>query len=115
MEESDKRVENAVKALAAQVIAKFEKKKKIDSVQELIILATYLNMRRLDELRSQIDGVMRAFERLDALLDVVKQLRVAVENLQRGQSNETIQLLREVSTKLDEVLNKLTTYTVEEG
>lgn len=111
--EDTRRVENAVRALASEVLAKYEKKKKVDSVQELIILATYVNMKKLEELRNDVEGILRAFERLDSLVDVVKQLRAAVENLQKSQLEETLRLLREVNKKLEETLRG-ETYLVEE-
>ncbi|MGB9706218.1 MAG: hypothetical protein ACPL3C_12265, partial [Pyrobaculum sp.] len=77
MSEVNKKIETAVRNLAVEVINKFEKKKRIDNIQELVILATYLNMQKLDELRNDVDGVMRAFQRLDALIDVVRDLKKA--------------------------------------
>jgi len=100
--------------LAAEVLTKFEKKKKIDNVQELIILAAYLNMKKLDDLREGVDGVLRGFQRLDALLDVVKELKTALEKLEEGQSDEVVALLREVNAKLDQVLEKLGAFSIEE-
>ncbi len=114
MEDVNKKVEGAVRALAAEVLTKFEKKKKIDNVQELIILATYLNMKKLDDVREQIEGIIRGFQRLDALLDVVKELRVALERLEKSRPDETAALLREVNTKLDQVLEKLGVFSIEE-
>ncbi|ACB39058.1 hypothetical protein [Pyrobaculum neutrophilum] len=113
MEDSTKKVEGLVRALAVEVLNKFEKKKKLD-IQELVILATYLNMRRLDEMRESIDGVMRAFQRLDALIDVVKELRAALERMESGRSDEAARLLREVNAKLDQVLEKLGAFSIEE-
>jgi len=114
VEDVNRKVEGAVRVLAAEALNKFEKKKKIDNMQELIILATYLNMRRLDELREGLDGLMRAFQRLDALLDVVKELKAALERLEKNQPEEAVQLLREVNAKLDQVLDKLGAFSVEE-
>jgi Mg2+ and Co2+ transporter CorA len=111
--EISKKIESAVRNLAVEVINKFEKKKRVDNIQELIILATYLNMQKLDELRNDIDSVMRAFQRLDALIDVVRDLKKAVENLQAGQTGEVAKLLGEVNSKLDKILEKLDAYTVE--
>ncbi len=114
MEDVNKKVEGVVRALAAEVLTKFEKKKKIDNVQELIILATYLNMKKLDDVREQIEGVIRGFQRLDALLDVVKELRVALERLEKSRLDEAAALLREVNAKLDQVLEKLGAFSIEE-
>jgi Mg2+ and Co2+ transporter CorA len=111
--EINRRIEAAVRNLAVEVINKFEKKKKIDNIQELVILATYLNMQKLDELRNDVDGVMRAFQRLDTLIDVVRDLKKAVESLQAGQTGEVAKLLGEVNSKLDKILEKLDAYTVE--
>jgi hypothetical protein len=114
VEDVNKKVEGVVRALAAEVLTKFEKKKKIDNVQELIILATYLNMKKLDDVREQIEGIMRGFQRLDALLDVVKELRAALERLEKSRPDEAAALLREVNTKLDQVLEKLGAFSIEE-
>jgi hypothetical protein len=114
VEDVNKKVEGVVRALAAEVLTKFEKKKKVDNVQELIILATYLNMKKLDDVREQIEGIMRGFQRLDALLDVVKELRVALERLEKSRPDETAALLREVNMKLDQVLEKLGVFSIEE-
>jgi uncharacterized protein YicC (UPF0701 family) len=113
VEDINKKVKGLVKALAAEISTKFEKKKKIN-VRELIILATYLNMKKLDEIREEIENIMRGFQRLDALLDVVKELRVALERLEKNRSDETAALLREVNTKLDQVLEKLGAFSIEE-
>lgn len=101
-----KKVENALRALAMGVLAKYEKKKKVDNVQELVVLATYVNMKKLDEIKNDIEGVLRAFERLDSLVEVVKQLRSAVDNLQRGHLDEAVRLLKEVNAKLEEVAKR---------
>ena len=114
MEDVNKKVEGVVRALAAEVLTKFEKKKKIDNVQELIILATYLNMKKLDDVREQIEGIMRGFQRLDALLDVVKELKAALERLEKRRPDEAAALLREVNAKLDQVLEKLGAFSIEE-
>jgi hypothetical protein len=114
VEDVNKKVEGVVRALAAEVLTKFEKKKKIDNVQELIILATYLNMKKLDDVREQIEGIMRGFQRLDALLDVVKELKAALERLEKSRPDEAAALLREVNTKLDQVLEKLGAFSIEE-
>jgi hypothetical protein len=115
VEDVNKKVEGVVRALAAEVLTKFEKKKKIDNARELIILATYLNMKKLDDVREQIEGLMRGFQRLDALLlDVVKELRVALERLEKSRPGETAALLREVNMKLDQVLEKLGVFSIEE-
>jgi hypothetical protein len=114
VEDVNKKIEGAVRALAAEVLTKFEKKKKIDKVQELIILATYLNMKKLDDVREQIEGIMRGFQRLDALLDVVKELRETLERLEKSRLDETAALLREVNMKLDQVLEKLGVFSIEE-
>ncbi len=114
VEDVNKKVEGVVRALAAEVLTKFEKKKKIDNVQELIILATYLNMKKLDDVREQIEGVMRGFQRLDALLDVVKELKAALERLEKSRPDEAAALLREVNTKLDQVLEMLGVFSIEE-
>ncbi len=114
MEDVNRKIEGAVRALATEVLTKFEKKKKIDNLQELIILATYLNMKKLDDLREEIDGIIRGFHRLDALLDVVKDLKAALERLEKGRSDEATALLREVNAKLDQVLERLGVFSVEE-
>ena len=114
MEEVNRKIEGAVRALAAEVLTKFEKKKKIDNLQELIILAAYLNMKKLDDLREEVDGIIRGFHRLDALLDVVKELKTALEKLEEGRSDEVVALLREVNAKLDQVLEKLGAFSIEE-
>jgi hypothetical protein len=113
VEDINKKVKGLVRALAVEVSTKLEKKKKI-SIRELIILATYLNMKKLDDIREQIEGVMRGFQRLDALLDVVRELRVALERLEKNRSDETAALLREVNTKLDQILEKLGAFSIEE-
>ncbi|MEM4674384.1 MAG: hypothetical protein QXK67_07010 [Pyrobaculum sp.] len=109
-----KKVENALRALAMEVLAKYEKKKKVDNVQELVVLATYVNMKKLDEIKNDIEGVLRAFERLDSLVEVVKQLRSAVDNLQRGHLDEAVRLLKEVNTKLEEVAKRGEAFSIEE-
>jgi hypothetical protein len=115
VEDVNKKVEGVVRALVAEVLTKFEKKKKIDNARELIILATYLNMKKLDDVREQIEGIMRGFQRLDALLlDVVKELKVALERLEKNRPDEAAALLREVNTKLDRVLEKLGIFSIEE-
>jgi hypothetical protein len=91
-----------------------KRRRRIDNVQELIILATYLNMKKLDDVREEIEGIMRGFQRLDALLDVVKELRAALERLEKSRSDEAAALLREVNTKLDQVLEKLGAFSIEE-
>ena len=113
MEDVSKKVKGLVRALAAEISAKFEKKKKLN-VRELIILATYLNMKKLDDVREQIEGIMRGFQRLDALLDVVKELKATLERLEKSRPDETAALLREVNTKLDQVLEKLGVFSIEE-
>nr|WP_287069265.1 hypothetical protein [Pyrobaculum sp.] len=113
MSELVKRVESAVRALAVETLNKFEKKKKVDSIQELIILATYLNMQKLDEVKNDLDNVMRAFQRLDALIDVVKELKKTIESLQAAQTGDVAKLLAEINSKLDRILDKLNTYSVE--
>jgi hypothetical protein len=113
VEDVNKKVNGLVRVLAIEILTKFEKKKKIN-VRELIILATYLNMKKLDDIREQIEGIMRSFQRLDALLDVVKELRVALERLEKNRSDETAALLREVNMKLDHVLEKLGAFSIEE-
>lgn len=110
-----KKVENALRALAMEVLAKYEKKKKVDNVQELVVLATYVNMKKLDEIKNDIEGVLRAFERLDSLVEVVKQLRSAVDNLQRGHLDEAVRLLKEVNTKLEEVAKRGEAFSIEEA
>jgi methyl-accepting chemotaxis protein len=109
-----KKVENALRALAMGVLAKYEKKKKVDNVQELVVLATYVNMKKLDEIKNDIEGVLRAFERLDSLVEVVKQLRSAVDNLQRGHLDEAVRLLKEVNAKLEEVAKRGEAFSIEE-
>ncbi|MCX8135529.1 hypothetical protein [Pyrobaculum aerophilum] len=113
MSELVKRVESAVRTLAVETLNKFEKKKKVDSIQELIILATYLNMQKLDEVKNDLDNVMRAFQRLDALIDVVKELKKTIESLQAAQTGDVAKLLAEINSKLDRILDKLNTYSVE--
>ena len=113
VEDVNKKVKGLVRALAAEISAKFEKKKNLN-VRELIILATYLNMKKLDDIREEIEGIMRGFQRLDALLDVVKELSVALERLEKCRSDEAAALLREVNMKLDLVLEKLGAFSIEE-
>jgi predicted KAP-like P-loop ATPase len=113
VEDINMKVKSLVRALAAEISTKFEKKKKIN-VRELIILATYLNMKKLDDIREEIENIMRGFQRLDELLDVVKELRVALERLEKSCPDETAALLREVNTKLDQVLEKLGAFSIEE-
>ena len=113
MEDVNKKVKDLVRALAIEISTKFEKKKKIN-IRELIILATYLNMKKLDDIREEIENIMRGFQRLDALLDVIKELRVALERLEKSRSDETAALLREVNTKLDQVLGELGAFSIEE-
>ena len=113
MEDVNKKVNDLVRALAIEISTKFEKKKKIN-IRELIILATYLNMKKLDDIREEIENIMRGFQRLDALLDVIKELRVALERLEKSRSDETAALLREVNTKLDQVLGELGAFSIEE-
>lgn len=114
MEETTKKIEGVVRALATEILNKFEKKKKIDNIQDLVVLATYLNMRKLDELREEVDNIMRAFQRLDALVEVVKELKVALNRLEEGQTGEATRLLKEVNTKLDQILEKLGAFSIEE-
>ena len=109
-----KKVENAFRALAMEVLAKYEKKKKFDNVQELVVLATYVNMKKLDEIKNDIEGVLRAFERLDSLVEVVKQLRSAVDNLQRVYLEEAVRLLKKVNVKLEEVAKRGEAFSIEE-
>jgi uncharacterized protein YicC (UPF0701 family) len=113
VEDVNKKVKDLVRALAIEISTKFEKKKKIN-IRELIILATYLNMKKLDDIREEIENIMRGFQRLDALLDVIKELRVALERLEKSRSDETAALLREVNTKLDQVLGELGAFSIEE-
>jgi len=113
VEDVNKKVNDLVRALAIEISTKFEKKKKIN-IRELIILATYLNMKKLDDIREEIENIMRGFQRLDALLDVIKELRVALERLEKSRSDETAALLREVNTKLDQVLGELGAFSIEE-
>jgi hypothetical protein len=71
-------------------------------------------MKKLDDVREQIEGIMRGFQRLDALLDVVKELKAALERLEKSRPDEAAALLREVNTKLDQVLEKLGAFYIEE-
>lgn len=112
MEEYLKNAENIIRSLAAETVNKLEKKKKLD-LQDVIILATYLNLRQAEETREQIDRVLRAFNKLDELVEVVRELRAAVGKLQR--EGDTSAALKEVSAKLDEVLARLGAYTIEES
>lgn len=114
MEDVNRKIEGAVRALATEVLTKFERRKRIDNVQELIILATYLNMKKIDDLREEVDGIIRGFQRLDALLDVVKDLKAALERLEKGRLDEAAALLKEVNAKLDQVLEKLGAFSIEE-
>jgi molecular chaperone GrpE (heat shock protein) len=114
VEDVNRKIEGAVRALATEVLTKFERRKRIDNVQELIILATYLNMKKIDDLREEVDGIIRGFQRLDALLDVVKDLKAALERLEKGRSDEAAALLKEVNAKLDQVLEKLGAFSIEE-
>lgn len=100
--------------MATEALTKFEKKKRINNVQALLILATYLNMKKIDDLREEVDGIIRGFQRLDTLLDVVKDLRAALERLEKGRSDEAVALLREVNAKLDQVLERLGAFSIEE-
>ncbi|MFN3804220.1 MAG: hypothetical protein ACK4SY_04115 [Pyrobaculum sp.] len=106
MEDYAKRVEKLVATLAAEAVARLEKKKKLE-LQDLVILTAYLNIKQMAEVREQLDNMMRAFQRLDALLDVVKQLKAAVDSLQKTHDAE---LLKEIKEKLD----LITVYTREE-
>jgi len=104
MEDRIKKAEAAIKMLAAEAFEKLEKKKRLE-LQDAIVLALYVNMRKVDQLREDVDGVLRAFRRLDELVDVVKQLRSAVEVLQRGQApGDMAKILRDISAKLDQIL-----------
>jgi len=104
VEDYIKKAEAAIKMLAAEAFEKLEKKKRLE-LQDAIVLALYINMRKVDQLREDVDGVLRAFRRLDELVDVVKQLRSAVEALQKSQTSDDVaKVLREVSTKLDQIL-----------
>jgi len=104
VEDYIKKAEAAIKMLAAEAFEKLEKKKRLE-LQDAIVLALYINMRKVDQLREDVDGVLRAFRRLDELVDVVKQLRSAVEALQKSQTSDDVaKILREVSTKLDQIL-----------
>ena len=114
MEDVNRKIEGAVRALATEVLTKFEKKKRIDNVKGLLILATYLNMKKIDDLREEVDGIIRGFQRLDTLLDVVKDLRAAFERLEKGRSDEAVALLKEVNAKLDQVLERLGAFSIEE-
>ena len=71
-------------------------------------------MKKLDDIREEIENILRGFQRLDELLDVVKELRVALERLEKSCPDETAALLREVNTKLDQVLEKLGAFSIEE-
>ena len=82
MEEYLKKAENIIRNLATETVNKLEKKKKLD-LQDVIILATYLNLRQAEETREQIERVLRAFNKLDELVEVVRELRAAVGKLQR--------------------------------
>ncbi|MEZ0319177.1 MAG: hypothetical protein ABWK05_04180 [Pyrobaculum sp.] len=111
MEEYLKKAEGTIRNLAVEIVNKVEKKKKLD-LQDVVVLATYLNLRQAEETREQIDRVLRAFNKLDELIEVVKELRAAVQKLQKETDTSA---LREVSSKLDEVLARLGAYTIEES
>lgn len=97
MDDYTRKVEKLVATLAAEAMAKLEKKKKVE-LQDLVILTSYLHIKHLAEVREQLDNIMRAFQRLDSLLDVVKQLKTAVDSLQKTYDAE---LLKEIKEKLD--------------
>jgi len=104
MEDRIKKAEAAIKMLAAGAFEKLEKKKRLE-LQDAIVLALYVNMRKVDQLREDVDGVLRAFHRLDELVDVVKQLKSALETLQKSRASDDVaKILREVSIKLDQIL-----------
>jgi len=104
VEDYIKKAETAIKMLAAEAFEKLEKKKRLE-LQDAVVLALYVNMRKVDQLREDVDGILRAFRRLDELVDVVKQLKSAVEALQKSQTSDDVaKVLREVSTKLDQIL-----------
>jgi len=104
VEDYVKKVETAIKMLVAEAFEKLEKKKRL-KLRDAIVLALYLNMRKVDQLREDVDGVLRAFHRLEELVDVVKQLKPAVEALQRGRAPDDVaKILRDISTKLDQIL-----------
>ena len=104
MEDYIKKAETTIKMLAAEAFEKLEKKKRLE-LRDAIVLALYLNMRKVDQLREDVDGVLRAFHRLEELVDVVKQLKPAVEALQKGQTSDDVaKILRDISTKLDQIL-----------
>ncbi len=73
-----------------------------------MVIATYLNLKMLEEIKSELANLERGFQKIDALIDVVKQLKSAVEILEKKTSPEAVQLLREVGRKLDELHKTLT-------
>jgi len=104
VEDYIKKAEVAIKMLVAEAFEKLEKKKRLE-LQDAIVLALYVNMRKVDQLREDVDGILRAFHRLDELVDVVKQLKSAVETLQKGRTSDDVaKILRDISTKLDQIL-----------
>ncbi|WP_148682443.1 hypothetical protein [Pyrobaculum neutrophilum] len=61
-------------------MGKLEKGKAVGE-RELIFLALYLILRRLEELEEEQRNTLNAFHRLDELVDVVKELKAAVKKL----------------------------------
>jgi len=104
MEDRIKKAEVAIKILAAEAFEKLEKKKRLE-LQDAIVLALYVNTQKVDQVREGIEATARALRRLDELIDVVKQLKSAVEALQKGQTSDDVaKILRDISTKLDQIL-----------
>ncbi|ACB40792.1 conserved hypothetical protein [Pyrobaculum neutrophilum V24Sta] len=67
-------------AFASEALGKLEKGKAVGE-RELIFLALYLILRRLEELEEEQRNTLNAFHRLDELVDVVKELKAAVKKL----------------------------------
>ncbi|ABL88569.1 conserved hypothetical protein [Pyrobaculum islandicum DSM 4184] len=75
-----RKVRSIVAAFASEALGKLEKGKAVGE-RELIFLALYLILRRLEELEEEQRNTLNAFHRLDELVDVVKELKAAVKKL----------------------------------
>lgn len=75
-----RKVRSVVAAFASEALGKLEKGKAVGE-RELIFLALYLILRRLEELEEEQRNTLNAFHRLDELVDVVKELKAAVKKL----------------------------------
>lgn len=82
MNEQEK-IEKIVRFLASEVAGKIERGKGVKT-EELVLLAVYLLFKKIDKIEEELLALERAFYRLDALLDVVKELKDAIDNRKFG-------------------------------